>query len=160
MHIRSVREKLFFILNFEEIYWRDKFPLISTSWCCYKINRVVETKIFSKICQKGHMYGDLVIVGNSSFNNNFVFGLASPDRVCQEHPHHLLNSISRSSFSVPSLLLSPSHSTVDNPPCDLHFCGSIPVLVFGLLCFVFVLGVVNNWVCCHFYCSYFLSSFS
>ena len=33
--------------------------------------------------------------------------------------------------------LSPSHSPVDNPPCDLHFCGSVPVLVVCLLCFCF-----------------------
>ena len=33
--------------------------------------------------------------------------------------------------------LSPSHSPVDNPPCDLHFCGSVPVLVVGLICFCF-----------------------
>ena len=46
-------------------------------------------------------------------------------------------------FSVPILPLSPSHSPVDNPSCDLHFCGSVPVLVVGLVCF-FVLGVVVN----------------
>ena len=33
--------------------------------------------------------------------------------------------------------LSPSHSPADNPPCDLHFCGSVPVLVVCLV-FVFV----------------------
>ena len=64
-------------------------------------------------------------------------------------------------FSVPFPPLSPSQSPIDNPPCDLHFCGSVSVLVVGLVFFVLVLGVVvNNWVCCHFYCSYFLSSFS
>ena len=31
--------------------------------------------------------------------------------------------------------LSPSHSPVDNPPCDLHFCGSVSVLVVCLVCF-------------------------
>ena len=40
-------------------------------------------------------------------------------------------------FSVPFPLLSPSHSPVDNPPCDLHFHGSIPVLVVCLVCFCF-----------------------
>ena len=40
-------------------------------------------------------------------------------------------------FSVPSPPLSPSHSRVDNPPCDLHFCGSVPVLVVCLVCFYF-----------------------
>ena len=32
-------------------------------------------------------------------------------------------------FSVLFSSLSPSHSPVDNPSCDLHFCGSVPVLV-------------------------------
>ena len=31
--------------------------------------------------------------------------------------------------------LSPSHSPVDNTPCDLHFCGSVPILVVCLVCF-------------------------
>ena len=39
-------------------------------------------------------------------------------------------------FSVP-FPLSPSHYRVDNPPCDLHFCVSIPVLVVCLVCFCF-----------------------
>ena len=34
-------------------------------------------------------------------------------------------------------LLSPSHSPTDNPPCDLHFCGFVPVLVVCLVCFCF-----------------------
>ena len=32
-------------------------------------------------------------------------------------------------FSVPFPPLSPFHSPTDNPPCDLHFCGSVPVLL-------------------------------
>ena len=40
-------------------------------------------------------------------------------------------------FSVRFPPLSPSHSPVDNPPCDLHLCGSVPVLVVGLVCFCF-----------------------
>ena len=39
-------------------------------------------------------------------------------------------------FSVP-LPRPPCHSPVDNPPCDLHFCGSVPVLVVCLVCFCF-----------------------
>ena len=39
--------------------------------------------------------------------------------------------------------LSPSHSPVDNPPFDLHFCGSVPVLVVCLVHF-FLGMVVNN----------------
>ncbi|KAF6075065.1 hypothetical protein HJG60_009463 [Phyllostomus discolor] len=41
-------------------------------------------------------------------------------------------------FSVPFPPLSSSHSLVDNPPCDLHFCGS--VLVVCLVCFCFKCG--------------------
>ena len=40
-------------------------------------------------------------------------------------------------FSVPFPPLSPSCSPIDNPPCDLHFCGSVPVLVVRLVCSCF-----------------------
>ena len=40
-------------------------------------------------------------------------------------------------FSVPFPPVSPSQPPVDNPPCDLHFCGSVPVLVVCLVCFCF-----------------------
>ena len=40
-------------------------------------------------------------------------------------------------FSVPFPPLSPSQSPIDNPPCDLHFCGSVPVLGVCLVCFCF-----------------------
>ena len=40
-------------------------------------------------------------------------------------------------FPVPLPLLSPSHSPVDNPPCDLHFRGSVSVLVVCLVFFCF-----------------------
>ena len=33
--------------------------------------------------------------------------------------------------------LSPSHSTIVNPPCDLHLYGSVPVLVVCLVCSCF-----------------------
>ena len=33
--------------------------------------------------------------------------------------------------------LSPSHSPIDNPPCDLHFCDSVSVLVVCLVFFCF-----------------------
>ena len=53
----------------------------------------------------------------------------------------------------------PTHSPADNPPCDLHFCDSVPV---SLVCLVFVfLGLVLITVSLlSFYCSQFLSSFS
>ena len=40
-------------------------------------------------------------------------------------------------YSLYLSLLSPSYFPVDNPPCDLHFCGSVPVLVVCLVCFCF-----------------------
>ena len=59
-------------------------------------------------------------------------------------PYIILNSPSLFStqhfcylFSVPFPPLSLSHSPIDNPPCDLHFCGSVPVLVVCLVCFCF-----------------------
>ena len=40
-------------------------------------------------------------------------------------------------FSVPFPPLSSSQSPIDNPPYDLHFCGSVPVLVVCLVFFCF-----------------------
>ena len=40
-------------------------------------------------------------------------------------------------FSVPFPSFSPLHLLADNPPCDLHFCDSVPVLVVCLVCFCF-----------------------
>ena len=40
--------------------------------------------------------------------------------------------------------LSPSHSPIDTPPCDLHLYGSVTVLVVCQFALVFVLGVVVN----------------
>ena len=34
-------------------------------------------------------------------------------------------------------LFSPLHLPADNPPCDLHFCDSVPVVVVCLVCFCF-----------------------
>ena len=53
-----------------------------------------------------------------------------------------------STFYLPFMLLilcifSPSlltHSPADNPPCDLHFCDSVPILVVCLVCFCFRFG--------------------
>ena len=44
------------------------------------------------------------------------------------------------------LFLSYSPYPTDNPPCDLHFCDSVPVLVVCLVCFCFGFRcvVVNN----------------
>ena len=40
-------------------------------------------------------------------------------------------------FSVSFPAVSPSHFPTDNPPCDLHFCGSVSVLVVCLVFFCF-----------------------
>ena len=48
-------------------------------------------------------------------------------------------------FSVPFPPLSLSHSLTDNPPCDLHFCDSVPVLV---VCLVFLKNLfLFNYSC-------------
>ena len=47
-------------------------------------------------------------------------------------------------FSVTFPPLSLSHSPLDNPPCDLYFCGSVPILVVCLVCFCFCFSVVVN----------------
>ena len=40
-------------------------------------------------------------------------------------------------FSVPFPPLSPSQSPINKPPCDLHFCGYVSVLVVCLVFFCF-----------------------
>ena len=42
-------------------------------------------------------------------------------------------------FMLLTLCIFPplSPSPVDNPPCELHFCGFVPVLVVCLVCFCF-----------------------
>ena len=41
-------------------------------------------------------------------------------------------------FPVPFPLFSPFPFPADNPPCDLHFCESVPVLVVCLVHFCFI----------------------
>ena len=65
-------------------------------------------------------------------------------------------------FSVPFPLLSPCHSPTDNPPCDLHFCDSVPVLVVCLIpfCFHFFrFGYWYLWPCYHFLFIFLIFSF-
>ena len=40
-------------------------------------------------------------------------------------------------FPVPFLPFSPLLLPADNPPCDLHFCNSVPLLVVPLVYFCF-----------------------
>ena len=59
-------------------------------------------------------------------------------------------------FPVPFPSFFPLLLPTDNPPCDLHFCDSVPVLVVGLVCFHFFkvqLLIVVSLL--SFYCSYF-----
>ena len=60
-------------------------------------------------------------------------------------------------FSVPFPQFSLLPLAADNPPCDPHFCDSLPVLVvslvrfwFPLFLFLFLGLVVDRCVCCHF----------
>ena len=41
-------------------------------------------------------------------------------------------------FPLSFPLFSPLSLPTDNPPCDLHFCDSVPVLVVCLVCFCFL----------------------
>ena len=59
-------------------------------------------------------------------------------------------------FSVPFPPLAPSHSPVDNPPCDLHFCGSVPVLVVCLVFFCFGYDGHSDWCEVVSHCGFYL----
>ena len=66
----------------------------------------------------------------SSLASTFpILFLPSPCLISTYHLSYL--------FSVPFPPLSPSHFPVDNPPCELHSCDSVPVLVVCLVCFCF-----------------------
>ena len=76
-------------------------------------------------------------------------------------------NLSLSTLWLPIMLLipctffpiTPLPFPADNPPCDLHFCDYVPVLVVCLVCFcVFRFGCWELWVCCHFTVHSFLSS--
>ena len=67
----------------------------------------------------------------SSLTSPFpILFLTSPCLFCTYHLCFL--------FPVPFPLLSPLLLPAENPPCDLHFCDSIPVLV---VCLVLFFGV-------------------
>ena len=55
-------------------------------------------------------------------------------------------------FPVPFPPSSPLLLPADNPPCELHFCDSVPILVVCLVCFCFCFRFHSwwLWVCCHF----------
>ena len=58
-------------------------------------------------------------------------------------------------FPVPFLPFSTLNLPADNPPCDLHFCDSVPVLVVCLGCFSFYVQLFIVVSLLSFYCSYF-----
>ena len=62
--------------------------------------------------------------------------LTSPCLFCTYHSWFL--------FSVPFPPFSPLLLPVDNPPFDLHFCDSLPVIVVCLVCFCFLGSVVDS----------------
>ena len=74
-------------------------------------------------------------------------------------PFHTIINLPLSILYLPVMLLIPCTffpilpTHTDNPPCDLHFCDSVPVLVVCLICFCicFLLGsVVDSCVCWYF----------
>ena len=56
--------------------------------------------------------------------------LTSPCLFCAYHLCYL--------FPVPFPPFSPLHLPADNPPCDVYFCESLPVLVVCLIRFCFI----------------------
>ena len=83
----------------------------------------------------------LWVIHISSLASPFpILFLTSPCLFCTYHLCFL--------FTVPFLPFSPHHA--DNPPCHLHFCVFIPVLVVGLVCFCscFLGSVVDS---CEFF---------
>ena len=71
-----------------------------------------------------------------------ILFLTSPCLFCTYHLCFL--------FPVPFLPLSPFALPTYKPPCDLHFCDSVPILVVCLVCFLFLGSVVDSCECCHF----------
>ena len=87
------------------------------------------------------------VVHISSLTSPFpILFLTSPCLFCTYHLCFL--------FPILFPPFSPlSHSLpADNPPCDFHFCDSIPILVVCLVCFSFLGSVVVSLL--SFYCSY------
>ena len=65
-----------------------------------------------------------------------ILFLTSPCLFCTYHLCFL--------FPVPFPPFSSLSLPNDNPPCDLHFCHSTPVLVICLVCFCFLGSVVDS----------------
>ena len=66
-------------------------------------------------------------------------------------------------YACYSLYIFPSSllpRPTDTPPCDLHFCDSVTVLVVCLVFFFFSFSSLIVVSLLSFYCSYFISSFS
>ena len=65
-----------------------------------------------------------------------ILFLTSPCLFCTYHLCFL--------FPVPFPSFSPSPLPADNPPCDLHFCDSVPVLIVCLVLGVLLGTVVDS----------------
>ena len=103
-------------------------------WLCYYISPISPPSLHSILRTPSphispHSLCTCVIHINSLASTFPTLLLPSP---CLFSTYHLCYL-----FSVPFPPLSPSHSPVDDPPCELHFCGSVPVLVVSLVCFCF-----------------------
>ena len=70
-----------------------------------------------------------IVHTNSSASTFLILFLTSPCLFCTYHLCFL--------FPVSFPPFSPLPLPTDNPPCDLHFCDSVPVLVVCLVCFCF-----------------------
>ena len=77
-----------------------------------------------------HLSSCLCVIHISSLASLFlILFLTSPCLLCTYNLCFL--------FPVPFPPFSLLHLPADNPPCDLHFCESVPVLVVGLVHFWF-----------------------
>ena len=77
-----------------------------------------------------HVHGLYVHISSSASTFPILF-LTSP---CLFHTYHLCFL-----FPVPFPPFTSLTHPADNPPCDLHFCDSVPVLVVCLVYFCFLL---------------------
>ena len=73
-----------------------------------------------------HVHGSYICSLASTFT---ILFLISTCVFCTYHLCYL--------FPVPLPSFSPLPLPSDNPPCNLHFCDSVPVLVVCLVCFCF-----------------------
>ena len=66
-----------------------------------------------------------------------ILFLTSPCLFCTYHLCFLI--------PVPFPPSSPQPFPANNPPCDLHFCDSVPVPVVCLVCFCFLGSIIDSY---------------